>query len=257
MKDFLPIRFFLFICILGLGLSGSFAQSTQERAEKPVKESIDTRRDTQEKEEKWREEKEKMLLRYEELQKENNALAKQKQALLEEVKAAEGRVFAKEKALSDIEEISARIMPFLEEMILDLGNMIQNGLPFLSGERSARLEKLKSIMDDPEVSVSEKFRRVMEAFMVEAEYGMTIETWQETIDVEGKSMLADIFRLGRLALFYQSLNRENCGFFDMGKGRWSPLSGAYNRDIRIAFEIAKKRRPVELITLPLGRMVKP
>ncbi|MFN2356064.1 MAG: DUF3450 family protein, partial [Desulfopila sp.] len=86
------------------------------------------------------------------------------------------------------------------------------------------------------------------------EYGNTIEVYQETIVTEEREMLVDIFRLGRVALFFQTLDHESCGFFNVARATWQPLPTEYNRTIEVAMEIGSKRRPVELLTLPLGRM---
>jgi hypothetical protein len=67
-------------------------------------------------------------------------------------------------------------------------------------------------------------------------------------------MLADIFRLGRISLFYQSLDRKRCGFFNPANGSWQNLDTAHNPAIQTAIDIAAKRRPIELLTLPVGRM---
>jgi hypothetical protein len=105
------------------------------------------------------------------------------------------------------------------------------------------------------VAISEKYRKVMEALLVEAEYGFTIEAYQETITIDGQPLLADIFRLGRISLFYQSLDRKRCGFYNAAKGVWQSLDTVHNPAIQAALDIAAKRRPVELLSLPVGRMV--
>jgi hypothetical protein len=110
-------------------------------------------------------------------------------------------------------------------------------------------------MEDPEVSVSEKFRKAMEALLVEAEYGSTIEVYQQTIAVDDAPSLVNVFRLGRISLFYQTLDQKRCGFYDVAAAAWRPLPTAFNRCLQTAIEIGAKRRPVELLTLPLGRMV--
>jgi hypothetical protein len=238
-------------------LAGSPAKGgdSNQRIERPVRESINTRQATQKKEEQWRLEKEKLVARLEQLQQEHGQLERQKEELLSRVRATQGRVAAKEKQLADIEQISSRIRPFLDELILELQSLISDGLPFLKDERRQRIDRLKSVMADPDISISEKYRKVMEALLVEAEFGFTIEAYQETITVEGKTMLADIFRLGRVSLFYQTLDRKHCGFYNVAERGWQSLPLSLNREIQAALDIAAKRRPVELLTLPVGRMV--
>lgn len=88
-------------------------------------------------------------------------------------------------------------------LIKELHDFVAADQPF-SARSGTRLTRLVELRDDPEVPVSEKFRKVLEALLVETEYGNTIEVYQETINTGGGEMLVDIFRLGRVGLFYQS-----------------------------------------------------
>ncbi|MCP4686980.1 MAG: DUF3450 domain-containing protein, partial [Desulfobacterales bacterium] len=106
-------------------------------------------------------------------------------------------------------------------------------------------------------SPGERFRKVMEALFVEAEYGNTVEVYQEKIVLEGKTVLADIFRLGRISLFFQTLDQTTAGFFDPAQAAWRAAPSNYRREIDAAMEMGAKRRPVELLSLPLGRIVSP
>lgn len=230
---------------------------TARSIEKPVRQSIKTRQATQKAEEEWRLEKEKLVSRFEALQEKEKSLRQQRKEMIKNTNAARERLVLKEKKLKDIEAISNQIRPFLDELMEGLKSSISNDLPFLSDERSRRVKKLDKLINDPEAAVSEKYRKIMEAFLVEAEYGFTIETTRETIMVNKQTMLTDIFRLGRISLFYHSLDRKHCGFYNVSEKKWQPLPASYRRDIQIAIDIAAKRRPVELLTLPLGRMVIP
>jgi hypothetical protein len=60
-----------------------------------------------------------------------------------------------------------------------------------------------------------------------------------------------------LGLFGLSLDRKQGGFFNPAAGAWHSLSTAYLPALNAAIDIAAKRRPVELLTLPLGRLVVP
>ncbi|BBO82601.1 DUF3450 domain-containing protein [Desulfosarcina ovata] len=233
----------------------AIGSDTEARIERPVRQSIDTRQATQDAEAKWRQDKEKLTLRFEKLQAEQKQLEASKATLAGDLESTRARIAAKEKQLSDIEQISSQIQPFLGEMVGVLKETVAGGSPFLLAEREKRIGNLDHLMNDPEVSVSEKYRKVMEALLVEAEYGCTIETYQESISVDGQRVLVDIFRLGRISLFYQCLDRQHCGFYNVATGGWQALPATYNPDIHAAIDMAAKRKPVELINLPLGRLV--
>jgi hypothetical protein len=93
---------------------------------------------------------------------------------------------------------------FLNEQLGRLEVLVAIDLQFLPTERQQRLESLDAQMADTETVISEKLRKTMEALFVEAEYGDTIEVYQETIAIDGQPILVEIFRLGRMVLFYQN-----------------------------------------------------
>ena len=226
-----------------------------ERVEKPVQKAIDIRQETQKAQDQWREERQRLVDAFENLQQEQQQLQEQKKHLLEVSSATKARIAEKEKQLADIEQISVQIQPFLTELIVRLHQQVANDMPFLSVERGRRLERLDQMMTDPDVMISEKFRKIMEALMVEAEYSRTIEVYQETIKADGRDILVNIFRLGRICLFYQTLDQKGCGFYNVSAGAWHSLPDSYNYTIQAAMDIGAKRRPVELLSLPIGRMV--
>jgi DNA repair exonuclease SbcCD ATPase subunit len=235
--------------------SQALSSNTNQRIEEPVRQSINTRQATQKAEEKWRFEKEKLAAKFEQLRREQERLQEQKSNLQQQVETTQKRIVAKKRQLDDIEQIANQIRPFLDKLVKELGLQIADGLPFLTAERRQRIDKLESLMVAPDISISEKYRKVMEALLVEAEYGFTIEAKQETIEVEGQNRLVNIFRLGRLSLFYQDLDQKACGFYNVVDKNWQTLPANHNREIQKAIDIAAKRRPVELLNLPLGKMV--
>ena len=140
-----------------------------------VREAIDTRQTTQKAQEKWRDERLKLAAVYEQLQEEKQRMQARKDRLQKEITAAKERIALKEKQLDDIEQISIQIDPFLQGLVGRLGQLVSGDMPFLMTEREQRISRLTHLMRDPEVMVSEKFRKAMEALLVEAEYGSTIE----------------------------------------------------------------------------------
>jgi hypothetical protein len=246
--------------LLALGLGASLLSSlvvvfsTTEAVKKPVEESIQVRQQTQKEEEKWRDDKDDLAAKMDSLQLKIKELTARRTDLADKVKAAEERIVVKEKQLADSEAIRAKISPLISSMIDDLQAFDAKDLPFLAEERKNRLQHLVELRDDPEVPVSEKFRKVLEAMLVETEYGNSIEVYQQDIAVDGQDRLVNIFRLGRVCLFYQTVDQKGCGFYNMATGSWQPFEGQYNRAIGSAIEIGAKRRPVELLTLPLGRI---
>lgn len=248
-------------CLLAVGFIFSLpffqqvcAEGFDDQVKKPVVESIRIRQHTQKSEEKWREDKRNKLAQYEQLEKQREELRTRKKMLEELISTARNRIAFKHKQLADIEQIEAQIEPLIDTQVDLLQRHLDQDLPFLLDERQQRLERLLTVRHDPDVAVSEKFRKVLEAVMVEAEYGNTIEVYQQNIVIGKRDMLVNIFRLGRISLFFQTLDHTTCGFFDVADGGWKPLPAIYNRTLQAAIDIGAKRQPVEILTLPLGRI---
>ena len=151
--------------------------------------------------------------------------------------------------------VRAEIGTFLDTVIDRLAAAVDSDLPFLAQERRGRLSELKQMTVNPDLSSAERFRRVFEALQIEAEYGTTVEVTQETLAFGGDKVLADVFRLGRIALFCQTMDHHRSGIFDSGSKAWKPLPEETNRDISKAIAMARLERTVELVKLPLGRIV--
>lgn len=233
---------------------GSLPAAETDQIKKPVAESIRIRQTTQQDEEKWRDDKDKLLARYDQLNDSKKLLGERQATLEARVSGAKARIAAKEKELADSERLQQEISPLIHSLTVELQEFVAGDLPFLAEERTTRLARLAELRDDPEVTTSEKFRKVLEALLVEAEYGNTIEVTRETITLDGKDTLVDIFRLGRVALFFQTLDQKSSGYYDVAANAWKFLSREYNRDLTTAMEIGAKRRPAELLALPLGRL---
>jgi predicted secreted protein len=221
---------------------------------RPVQEAVAIRQTTQKQEEQWRDDHQKLVALYGQLQAEREQLKTTRDALKESIAGTRRRIAEKENQLAAMEQIRTRIEPFLHESLETLRRQIAGDLPFLPEERRQRVQRLAELLGDPEVAISEKYRKVLEAWMVEAEYGNTIEVYQQTIAVENNEMLVNVFRLGRISLFYQTLDRSGCGFFDVAAGTWRPLPDDYNRTLSAAIDIGTKKKPAELLSLPLGRI---
>ncbi|WP_459918805.1 DUF3450 domain-containing protein [Desulfocicer niacini] len=234
--------------------SGGESADTAQGFKKPVEQSIETRRESQKKLEQWEQKKARLIAEYEQLKKENKVLKESNGRLSTEAtghrELVESLVEQKQANL----RIQKEMLPFLKETQAALEALVTDDPPFLREERTVRLEKLRSVMDDLEITIAEKYRKVMEALFVEAEYGNTIEVSQDKIDVAGNEVLADIFRLGRISLFALSLDGQSAARFNVAANKWDPLGDAYVQPVHAAVEMGKKRRTVEIFSLPIGKL---
>lgn len=106
-------------------------------------------------------------------------------------------------------------------------------------------------MTRADVTNAEKFRRIMEAYQIENDYGNTIEAYRANIELEDEISSVDFLRLGRVALYYQRLDGSETGYWNNTDKRWEELSSEYRNSIRQGLRIARKEAAPDLLTLPV------
>jgi hypothetical protein len=158
---------------------------------------------------------------------------------------------------AEINKLREQLEPYLEETILRLEDFIASDMPFLPQERARRIEALKASMNNYNVSLSEKLRRVFaEGLQIETEYGRMVEAIEdETLTINGNETQVLIFRLGRIAMLYISLDGTQIGHFNNISQQWENLPDNLNRNVRRAMDIAQAKRSAEIVEIPLSRSV--
>ncbi|MDP2100538.1 MAG: DUF3450 domain-containing protein [Methylobacter sp.] len=156
-----------------------------------------------------------------------------------------------EQQLKDIEVTKQEIVPLIVHALDSLDKFIQLDLPFLPEERKQRMNQLKELVVKADVSNAEKFRRIMEAFQIENEYGNTIEAYKGNIVLNEVTSAVDFLRLGRVALYYQRLDRSESGFWNKEENRWQTLSSSHRNAIRDGLRIARKETAPDMLIVPV------
>lgn len=155
--------------------------------------------------------------------------------------------------IASIKETNEGVVPFMLEMLTTLDQMVKNDTPFLPQERSKRVADLKEMMNRADVSTSEKFRRILEAYQVENEYGRTLEAYRGKLSAGSKDITVDFLRVGRLALMYQTLDQKKQGVWDKKSKKWVELDDDFRRSITKGLKVARKQTAPELLTLPIKK----
>ena len=232
-------------------------ETEARKLQKEVISTIEIRKKTQEKEDDWADKKAKLIAQYRSFKAEAEHLKKVRIKTEELLKAKRDRVLELKRRIKESARIRKELGSYLESVVIELEKFIKNDLPFLLKERFDRIGSIKHLLAQPDKPAAEKYRRVMEALQVETEYGRTVEVYQENIKLNGKPLLVDILRLGRLSLFFQTPDGKIIGHFDRATGKWALLPSKYRSEINKAVEIAKRQRAIELVKLPIGRIVIP
>lgn len=154
-------------------------------------------------------------------------------------------------SIDQVSVIERQITPLMLKMITSLEQFIALDVPFLPKERANRLASLKELMDRADVASSEKFRRVLEAYQIEVDYGRTIESYTGLIDVDGQEREVDFLRIGRLDLIYLTKDGKKAGIWNTEASNFERLPDSNISQINKAIRIAKKQLAPDMLTLPV------
>jgi|TARA_B110000467_G_scaffold48753_1_gene44731 uncharacterized protein YccT (UPF0319 family) len=155
--------------------------------------------------------------------------------------------------IDELDQTNQRIVPLMLKMIDGLENFILLDLPFLMNERTDRVSNLKSTMDRGDISTSEKFRLITEAYKTELEYGRTIEAYRDNILIDDVETSADFLRIGRIALTYLTVDGSKGGYWDTNSSSWEKSTSSIKRSTADALKVATKQAPPALIKIPVYR----
>jgi hypothetical protein len=174
-------------------------------------------------------------------------------AQLDDLLASQQREMASLREQMDgVAVVQRRIMPLMSRMIDTLETFVDLDMPFLLEERHERVAKLRQLMDRADVTMAEKYRRLMEAYQVENEFGRTIEAYRGTLDAGDRSRTVDFLRIGRISLLYQTLDAEETGAWNPERKQWVVLGGEYRAPVRQGLRVARKQIAPDLLYVPVS-----
>ena len=155
------------------------------------------------------------------------------------------------KQLDQFALIERGIVPLMLDSIDILDKFIDLDVPFLLEERKARVARLRTIMDLSDVTVSEKYRQIMDAYQIETTYGRDIEAYTGLLEIDGESRQVDFLRIGRTSLTYQTPDQEETGFWNKQAGQWEKLPNKYQSYVTQGLRVARKQVTPNLLELPI------
>jgi hypothetical protein len=153
--------------------------------------------------------------------------------------------------IDGIDGVKRGIVPLMFRMIDSLEQFIDLDIPINLEERKARVERLRDVMANSNVTTSEQFRQVIEAYQIENQYGKSIRSYQGSFDFEGSEVTVDFFNLGRTALLALSLDQRNAWVWDNDARAWQVLGDEYLSSAVIAVRMASGRLTPNLLKLPI------
>lgn len=205
-------------------------------------------------------------------QKKIDDLSRQAKALLEEYRRLQDGTEYEEAYARELQELDSaqreqiedlqqqiararitrqRIVPLMRSMADALEKFVVLDLPFHHEDRINAVLVLKRRLNQADLSVSAKFRLLLEAYQLEQDYNGTIESWRGPLNRGGEEVSVEYLRVGRTALYYQSLDGSSGGYWDQAGDEWLPLQGDYSRGLAQAMRVAKNLSAPQLLQLPV------
>lgn len=158
-----------------------------------------------------------------------------------------------DQQISDIEQTRQGVVPLMYKMIDGLKQTVKNDKPIRIEQRNLRIEKLETMMTVANVSDAEKYRRILEAYQIELDYGIKLGVYQGKITLDDdKSIEANILYLGRISLIARNFNQDKYWAWDQKEKSWTLLDSSLNSDLNHAYAVANKEVAPSLLTLPVS-----
>jgi len=190
-----------------------------------------------------------MLEEYQQLSRELEVLTTYNTQLQRLVNSQKEEKQSIQEQMNNLEATQREIIPLMLRMVNSLQEFVAMDHPFLPEERQLRVTQIQALMDRADVSIGEKYRRVLEAYQIEMEYGRTIEAYRGELEADS-TRTVDFLRIGRVGLYYQTLDHQEVGQWDTAAGGWQKLTDDYNLSIRKGLRIARKQSAPDLLYLP-------
>ncbi len=188
----------------------------------------------------------KAVASYRQMITESASLKEYNEQIAAQVASQQEQITEMTQQIAEIETTSREVLPLMNRMLDTLEQFIALDAPFLTEERLTRVAQLKSMMSRADVSTSEKYRRLVEAYQIEVEYGRTLEVYQGKVD----DKTVEFLRTGRVSLMYRTLDGKETGYWDADGKKWV-VDNTYREPMNKALKVAKKQAAPDFIEVAI------
>jgi chromosome segregation ATPase len=235
------------------GLAATSAAGTPEQVRAAVGEEVRAQGEasaSQDRIDRLDDETQKLLAEYRQVTTETESFRTYNEQLAAQVPSQVEEMESIQRQLAEVETTQREVLPMMQRMVETLEKFVALDVPFLAEERRKRIASLKDMMGRADVTVSEKYRRIMEAYQIEMEYGRTLEAYEARLGDAADARTVQFLRIGRVALMYQTLDRKETGYWDADKKDWV-VDDSYRRAFTENLEVAKKLGAPDLLIAPV------
>jgi hypothetical protein len=179
-------------------------------------------------------------------------LADYAERLEQETLVQEQRRAETQAELARVAVTGAGLLPLAQRMLAGLEAHLTADLPFLAGLRRQRLDEARAALADPRADQAGNFRRVLDAWRREVEYGYTLGVEDASTDCAGAPGASTRVRVGRVGLYCLEPGGARGARWDAAARSWAPLE---DRDeveqVARAIAMAREQAPPGLLVLPV------
>ncbi|WP_429218550.1 DUF3450 domain-containing protein [Aeromonas veronii] len=154
--------------------------------------------------------------------------------------------------LEAVQETRQGLIPLMLQMQADLEQLVQNDIPLRKEDRLARVEQLKATLARADVSEAEKFRQLLQAYQIEAEYGSRMDSYSAELELDGAPRRVDVLALGRVSLLAMTADRSQAWRWSAESKQWQALDSQWLSPIAEAMDVAADKKVPQLLNVPLS-----
>ncbi|HHX34867.1 MAG TPA: DUF3450 domain-containing protein [Gammaproteobacteria bacterium] len=242
------LRSLLFCCAV---VSPVISAATIEESLKENEKLSQTAQSSQQRVERLDDASQAMLEEYSTILAKAKALEGYNEQVSELIAAQHQELESYKEQLDQLQETEAAVIPQMRRMVEVLAEFVTADVPFLPFERTDRLAALQELMPRADVSMAEKYRRILEAYQIESDYGYTLEAWRGELGEGEQQRSVEFLRVGRVMLYYQTPNGHESGYWNAQARNWQTLDNSVRRPLQKAIAIARQQKTADWLELPI------
>ncbi len=210
------------------------ARASQQRIDKLVEETGD------------------LAVKYRTVLKEIDGLKVYNQQLDRQIANQQREIKELAQSIQGVAEIERQIAPLMIRMVDTLESFIELDIPFRIEDRRAGIKRLRVLLDQSDITASEKFRNVLEAYQIETAYGRAFDAYEGVIEIGGMQQNVNFLQVGRVGLLFQTRDGDTSGVWNKQTKSWDLVSSSYRSAIAQGLRVARKQVAADqLLPLPL------
>lgn len=161
-----------------------------------------------------------------------------------------------EEQIEEIKYTRQGVVPLMYQMIDGLEQLVEKDVPIKKDQRLDRVERLRAMMTRADVSDAEKYRRILDAYQIEVDYGIKLNSYTDRVTLnKDQTIEVEVLHLGRISLVARTLTGTRYWSWNQTQEQWQELDSSMKPELDKAYDIANQQTAPSLITLPVSLTV--